>query len=238
MICSLCSSAATIYQQDGYSFTDLGENTISVCGWDNRTSELIIPNKIADYYVAEISDYSFLGNKEITQLDLTHPTNLRRVGMYAFADCSALTGEVVFPIRITDIDQSAFENCSQLESAIIYANIDTIKRQSFFNCSLLSKVEIPSSVKTIDALAFSNCGSLYSVSIPNSVTEISSSAFRNDRNLTIKCYYKSYAYHYAIDNNINYSLLDSVRLGDVNGDEVVDINDVTQIQYHIPSAKL
>ena len=50
----LAGSAAVIYEQDGYKFTDLDANTVSLCGWDNRTPELILPNKIGDYYFAEI----------------------------------------------------------------------------------------------------------------------------------------------------------------------------------------
>ena len=56
----LAGSAAVIYEQDGYKFTDLDANTVSLCGWDNRTPELILPNKIGDYYFAEISDLAYV----------------------------------------------------------------------------------------------------------------------------------------------------------------------------------
>ena len=229
----LAGSAAVIYEQDGYKFTDLDANTVSLCGWDNRTPELILPNKIGDYYFAEISDFGLRGNNGITGLDISQPTNLRRIGLYAFADCTELSGEVVFPLRITDIGQSAFENCYQLESAIIYSNITTIKRQTFYNCSCLNNVQIPSSVQNIEALAFANCGSLRNITLPQSVTSISDSAFMNDRNIIINCYYGSYAQQYAIDNNINYLLIDGVKLGDVNGDGAVDVTDATFIQSYL-----
>ena len=231
-VCVFSGYADTIYQQDGYSYTDYGYNTISICGWDNRTPELMIPNKIADFYVANISDYGLRGNQGITSLDMSETTNLRRIGLYAFADCSELSGEVVFPLRITEIGQSAFENCVSLESVVIYSNIETIKRQTFYNCSFLNKVELPSSVKTIEDLAFSNCNRLREVTIPSTVTEISKSAFRNDYNLIIKCETDSYAHQYAVDNSFPYILLDGPKTGDVNGDGMVDILDSTEIQKY------
>ena len=41
------------------------------------------------------------------------------------------------------------------------------------------------------------------------------------------------AHKYALENNINYTLLDGVKLGDANGDGSVNINDVTTIQRHL-----
>ncbi len=81
--------------------------------------------------------------------------------------------------------------------------------------------------------AFADCTALEYIEIPKSVTSIAQSAFANDPNLTLGVWYGSYAYSYAKDNNINYVLLDGVKLGDANGDGQVNINDVTTIQRHL-----
>ncbi len=62
---------------------------------------------------------------------------------------------------------------------------------------------------------------------------IANSAFQNDSNLTLGVWYGSYAYTYAKQRGITYVLLDAVKLGDVDGDDVVNINDVTAIQRHL-----
>ena len=61
-------------------------------------------------------------------------------------------------------------------------------------------------------------------------TSISSSAFKNDKDLVIGCFYGSYAYEYAKQNNIAFRLLDDVKLGDTDLNGVININDATMVQ--------
>ena len=81
--------------------------------------------------------------------------------------------------------------------------------------------------------AFANCTALETVKIGENVTNIADTAFDNDGELTISCYYDSYAYQFALDHSIPYILLDGVLLGDTNADENVDVADVTTIQQFI-----
>ena len=81
-------------------------------------------------------------------------------------------------------------------------------------------------------MAFANCPNLKYIEIPNYVTSISVLAFADSPNVTIGCYYGSYAHQYAIQNSIPYILLDGGKLGDANGDGYVNVNDVTAIQRH------
>ena len=63
-----------------------------------------------------------------------------------------------------------------------------------------------------------------------SVNYIADTAFSGDPNLTLGVWFGSYGYEYAQSHNIPYILLDSVLLGDANGDGYVNISDVTDIQ--------
>ena len=63
-----------------------------------------------------------------------------------------------------------------------------------------------------------------------SVNYIADTAFSGDPNLTLGVWFGSYGYQYAKAQNISYILLDSVLLGDANGDGYVNISDVTDIQ--------
>ena len=69
------------------------------------------------------------------------------------------------------------------------------------------------------------------IRIPDSVTTINEYAFKDCPNAVIKCYRDSYAQQFAIDNGISYDLI-NLKLGDVNLDGVININDVTYIQMH------
>ena len=84
-----------------------------------------------------------------------------------------------------------------------------------------------------DYYAFADCTSLEYLEIPATVSVIANSAFQNDSNLTLGVWYGSYAYTYAKQRGITYVLLDAVKLGDVDGADVVNINDVTAIQRHL-----
>ena len=88
-------------------------------------------------------------------------------------------------------------------------------------------------VESINPWAFASCTELEYVNIPKSVTYIAKSAFNNDPNLTLGVWYNSYGYHYAKENNINYTLLDGVKLGDVDGNGDITISDATAVQRYL-----
>ena len=149
--------------------------------------------------------YSFAGCTSLTTVDLNQ--SIKSISAYAFQDCISLK-DLSFLTKITSIDKNAFEGTG------------------------ISELTIPESITEIPDYAFANCTALTEVTILNHVTYISPTAFLNDP-VMIKCYYDSYAYQYAIENHIPYTLLDNVLLGDANGDGSVNINDVTQIQRHL-----
>ena len=120
-----------------------------------------------------------------------------------------------------------------MPSVTINGNLTVIPKECFCYCDTLESVVLPDSLLIIQPWAFGECANLEYVEIPQSVSSIADTAFKNDPNLTLGVWYGSYAYSYAKDNNINYVLLDGVKLGDANGDGQVNINDVTTIQRHL-----
>ena len=92
--------------------------------------------------------------------------------------------EYTIPDSVTEIGESAFNNCTSLTNITIPDSITTIGGCAFLSCNLLTSVTIGNSVTTIGAFAFENCSSLTSVTIPDSVTEIGIYAFRGCTSLT------------------------------------------------------
>jgi hypothetical protein len=83
---------------------------------------------------------------------------------------------------------------------------------------------VPYNVSKIYSGAFAKCSNLEKVIIPFTVTDISSTVFTGT-DATIYCYYNSYAYNYAVANNIKYELI-TVTLS-TNSVNIVETEAVT-----------
>ena len=80
-------------------------------------------------------------------------------------------------LRVTSIDQGAFQGCTSLTSVTIPDSVTSIGNGSFSHCTSLTSVTIPDSVTSIGDYVFNGCTSLTSVTIGNSVTNIGNWAF-------------------------------------------------------------
>ena len=99
----LAVSAKTIYELYGYSYTILNNTSLSLCGWDNSSPELIVPDAIMGRYFTEIESRAFQGNTEITSLDLTQTSRLNFIGFYTFEGCSNISSDLIIPETVTTI---------------------------------------------------------------------------------------------------------------------------------------
>ena len=109
--------------------------------------------------------------------------DITRLGSYAFAYCSNLTG-ISIPAQAASIGYRAFY-CSGIEYARFRGNsIKEISRGSFEGASFLTSIYLPSSVTFIDQNAFYGCASPTTVDIPSpDLTYIGDSAFYQCRKL-------------------------------------------------------
>ena len=94
----------------------------------------------------------------------------------AFFNCSRLTS-ITIPNSVTSIGGRVFEYCSSLTSVTIPNSVTSIGVRAFGECSSLTSITIPNSVTSIGDASFADCSGLRSVSIPNSVTYIGAGAF-------------------------------------------------------------
>ena len=228
---AVAAMAETYYTYDGYRYRDVDFNagTISFSGTEDSIAELVIPDKIATKTIVGIDDYVFYNNDVLTNIDLSQAEHLATIGIGAFYGCNKLE-ELVVPFTVQYLSEYMLTDCSSLKSLEINMSPSIIPDEMCNRCFSLETVNIPDTVTEIRRYAFGSCTSLQYIEIPATVTTIAQSAFYNCPNLTLGVWFGSYGYEYAKTHNIPYILLDSVLLGDANGDGYMNISDVTDIQ--------
>ena len=222
-------SYVTLY---GFSFdiNDSGEAVIH--GYDNRSADVKIPNKLLGSNVAVIDDYAFFGNTDIKSVSFEKAGHIRTIGSDAFYGCPGLS-EINLPDSVETLGFGAFQDCAGLKTVSIGSGVKSVPDQAFYRCSSLSDVSLGESVKSIGDRAFASCAALERVIIPDSVSYIAENAFDGCcGKLVIYCPKDSFARTYALEKGIKYIITDfePYLRGDADGDGVVTIFDVTKIQ--------
>lgn len=142
-----------------------------------------------DDFIYEINENNevvitkYIGNDE----NLIIPSEIdgkpvTEIGESAFENCSLTS--VTIPDSVTSIGNGAFAYCGSLTSVTIPDSVTSIGVSAFSNCSSLTSVTIPDSVTSMGKWVFWDCSNLTSVTIPDGVTFIGDSAFKNCSKLT------------------------------------------------------
>ena len=225
--------AETIYIVNGYSYSIYQNDAITLEGWDTSiNAKLTLPDSLGDRYFVNVANWAFENNKELTGLDFSQANHLLRIGYESFIGCSNVKTPIVLPNSVINLNERSFSGCSSVPYINIYANVVSIPRECFYGCSSAESIILPDSLQVIEPWAFGNCTSLLYAELPKSITEIAPSAFKNDPNLLLGVYKNTVGQQYAEENKIDHIILDGDKIGDVNGDGVVDILDATEIQKY------
>jgi len=181
-----------------------GTYVLIECESKNVTN-VVIPKLVNNKWVTSIGSCAFENCSNLVSVEI--PDKVTSIGAYAFSGCSSLT-DLNIPDGVNVISWSLFENCINLTNITIPDNVTKIEAYAFDGCRNLESINIPNKVTSIGEGAFWNCSNLTTITIPKSVTSIDWSAFGNCTSLTtIYCYLNSYAYQYAIDNDLPVMLL-------------------------------
>jgi hypothetical protein len=78
---------------------------------------------------------------------------------------------------VTAIGDSAFEDCTFLESVSIPGTVQVIGEAAFYNCPLLSGLILPDALREIGAWAFAGCSSLSVMTLPHLIDSIGDYTF-------------------------------------------------------------
>ena len=112
---------------------------------------------------------------------LSYSAELKKIEDYAFFCNSGLERiEFATGSELNDIEEHAFDNCTELLSFSLPAGVKTVKMNAFSRCLKMSEFvfEEGSAVTTIAADAFLSCISLQKISFPVGLTTVETGAFK------------------------------------------------------------
>lgn len=176
--------------------------------------------------ITEIGEWAFGGCKKLGGT-LVIPSGLKTINDFAFINCTGFT-KIVIPSGVTEIGINAFRNCSSVESVSIPNTVTAIGQGAFSENHSLTDIVIPESVKSIGEKCFNYCYELNSIKILGPECEIYDESDTIYLSADVLGYENSTAQSYAEKYGRGFQNLNlSTKLGDINGDGVVDSSDAT-----------
>ncbi len=235
----VCASAANIDRTvtgekvvitDGdWAYTKVSNYGYQIDSYLGSAANVTIPLSFAREYVTSIGDFAFNENSTLTTLTTTG--RIESIGSYAFNGCTSLKTVKLYD-SLTTLGVGCFYGDSALKSVNLSdTSISAVSPYCFAECGIPT-MRLPDTCQSIGHYAFLNCSELLRIDIPASVTEIDDTAFNGCDKLIIVCPEGSTAAQYAEAKGIDYITNENLLMGDVNGDNKVNIRDVTFIQLY------
>ena len=169
-VCSVCGEQ---FYSDGLEFTLSGdESYYIVTDVGTATGDIIIPDIFNGLPVRQIGEYAFYGCTDITSIAFS--SNITYIGDSAFRDCSNLD---------TVYYWGSIENWFDIDFVNEYSNPLNNGAELYIGGDLLTEVVVPESISTINT-QLRGCTSLTSITIHSGVTSIGSYAFYGCSSLT------------------------------------------------------
>ena len=205
------------FYEDGIFYKITGEGKVSVC---RPTSEY-------DLYKGHVTIPATVTHDGVTYM----VTGIYRI---AFAGCRELTGVTIGPY-VTTIGERAFNYCEELSSVTLGDYVITVGDKAFYECKGLSSVTLGSGLSSIGANAFEGCVLLNSVTCKAATppTTVSNSFGHVDKD-TLYVYpavldlYQASPYWTMFRSIVGEDTVAPVN-GDLNGDGVLNVSDVTKL---------
>lgn len=179
LCCTLTSSALT-FKFDGITyFYTAGKSTCSVYavpsdleGVFTLPREVEYKSKI--YEVTSIGTRAFKGCASLTGVVLHE--GITKIENSAFSNCTALES-IDIPGSVKSCGNNAFEECSSLARVTLDEGIETLGNEVFFACTSLESIDIPEGCISIGRAGFYLCRSLKEVHLPSTLMDISYGLF-------------------------------------------------------------
>ena len=244
IVMSVASTAGAYdFQVGDVYFNRTGDATVCVTygpsAYNTYKGDIFIPSTVenagVNYTVTSIGDWAFMYCVKLTSVQL--PSTLVAIGVNAFNSCTQLES-IVLPEGLETISDDAFYFCSKISSITIPNSVKRISDEAFFNCSGLFSVVIGKGVTSIGSDAFgcdgySSLSSVTCLATTPPVMDASDCFFTTTYNMGTLYVPAASVNAYSTTNWWNkFSSIVGLNIsvpGDVNGDGVVNIEDVTQL---------
>lgn len=198
---------------DGTSVTVTYTEFLSTSNYEGGSGTLSIPERVTyngkTYSVTAIGNYAFEYCSGFTGA-LTIPNSVTTIGEYTFCGCSKLTGEVIIPDGVSVIRENAFYNCSKITKLVIGKSVELIYPSAFYGMKGLKTV----------------------VANPATPIEIVDNVFSGVNKASATLYVPFGSEQLYAEANVwkDFGIIKMIRkLGDVNGDNVVNTSDITAL---------
>jgi hypothetical protein len=162
---------AFVHAQFTYSTAN---GAITITGYTGPGGTVAIPSSIGGLPVTAIGTNAFFGNPDTTSV--TIPSSVTNIQDSAFYNCTTLTNITFLGNGLTTIGDYAFAETA-LASFTLPSTITSMGQYVFDYCSSLASFSIPNGVTVIGPHAFYDCFKLGGLEIPASVANIGTDAF-------------------------------------------------------------
>ena len=139
------------------------------------------------------------------------------VTIYSGSNTKVVIPDKYKGLPVTQIGEGAFAGIDTIKSVTIPENVTVIGDYVFYYCTELESITISDGVTSIGSGAFEECYNLTSVTLSDKVTSIGEGAFKSPT--SIRCYENSAAHTFAVDNGLDYTL---VNIHSINDEVDVD----------------
>ena len=169
--------------------------------------EITIPES-----VETIQESCFLSCYNLNKVNLSE--GLKTIGSHAFMSCNNLE-EIILPDSVTNLGGYAFCSCINLKRIKLPEELTILAEGLFQGCSSLENFAISENIRTLEMLCFYDCSNLKNVTISLNDANMQDKLIIGDdvfkkcnEDLIIETRLNSSAHAYAIENAIDYEIMD------------------------------
>ncbi|MBQ7171717.1 MAG: leucine-rich repeat protein [Clostridia bacterium] len=182
-------------------------------GYDYRETNRIVLNKSCSttqgffYYIADDNSVEIISvaplEREITIPEKIENKPVKRIGDYAFAGCSTLTG-VIIPESVVSIGKYAFSECESLLKINLSDSVQYLGDYAFCRCVSLEKVWLGAGIASIENHAFYGCENLKRLIIDGQLNHNINLELENPEKLIIYTPDNEFVVDFCTKNNIEF----------------------------------